>query len=278
MPIVRSRQQVLKTSPIDNENGLAAWWSFDKNSPADISGHGLNGTMTANPIPTAGPSPFVPAFDLDGENGNGKVITIPYFDYTQTFSMVFWVLNRLTTQFSFALEILTQTQADGTAGNFRLEIAGSRDANPGKMRIESNPSVGTSVYSTGVIVDNRWTHIAVTKSGTAYKFYFDGILDSSPTGANIQTSTALNSYLGTVFTDPTVIRTLPGKIGDFRIYNRALTAAEANAIYNQGLSLSPDEWEMPILQAAAGGRGLFLPPNLNGLGSGGSFFGDRIAA
>lgn len=37
-----------------------------------------------------------------------------------------------------------------------------------------------------------------------------------------------------------------------------------------------DDMQIAVYAAAAGGRGIFLPPNLNGLGSGGSFFGDRL--
>jgi autotransporter-associated beta strand protein len=77
---------------------------------------------------------------------------------------------------------------------------------------------------------NTWTHFAITQSGNTSRLYINGTLVATNTGVTIKPaalgSTAQN-YLGkSQFTaDPN----LKAKIDEFRIYNRALTAAEIAA-------------------------------------------------
>lgn len=77
---------------------------------------------------------------------------------------------------------------------------------------------------------NTWTHFAITQSGNTCRLYINGVLVATNTNVTIKPaalgSTAQN-YLGkSQFTaDPD----LRAKIDEFRIYNRALTAAEIAA-------------------------------------------------
>lgn len=74
---------------------------------------------------------------------------------------------------------------------------------------------------------NTWTHFAITQSGNTCRLYINGTLVATNTNINIKPAalgiTTLN-YLGEsqFVADPA----LKGKIDEFRIYNRALTAAE----------------------------------------------------
>ncbi|SDG18911.1 cellulose binding domain-containing protein [Chitinophaga filiformis] len=77
---------------------------------------------------------------------------------------------------------------------------------------------------------NTWTHFAITQSGNTCRLYINGTLVATNTGVTIKPaalgSTAQN-YLGkSQFTaDPN----LKAKVDEFRIYNRAQTAAEIAA-------------------------------------------------
>jgi hypothetical protein len=73
---------------------------------------------------------------------------------------------------------------------------------------------------------NTWTHFAITQSGNTCTLYINGTAVSVNTGVTIKPatigSTTLN-YLGkSQFNDPL----LKGSIDEFKLYNRALTAAE----------------------------------------------------
>jgi len=73
---------------------------------------------------------------------------------------------------------------------------------------------------------NTWTHFAITQSGNTCSMYINGALVSTNTGVTIKPSTigAMNqNYLGkSQWPDPM----FKGSIDEFKIYNRALSAAE----------------------------------------------------
>jgi autotransporter-associated beta strand protein len=74
---------------------------------------------------------------------------------------------------------------------------------------------------------STWTHFAITQSGNTCRMYINGTLVATNTGVSIKPAalgSTVQNYLGkSQFTaDPN----LKGKIDEFRIYNRALSAAE----------------------------------------------------
>ncbi|TRX03699.1 LamG-like jellyroll fold domain-containing protein [Flavobacterium gawalongense] len=86
---------------------------------------------------------------------------------------------------------------------------------------------------------NTWTHFAITQSGNTCSMYINGALVATNTGVTIKPSTigstTLN-YLGkSQFPDPM----FKGSIDEFKIFNRALTAAEIAASHlNQTITLN----------------------------------------
>jgi hypothetical protein len=76
-----------------------------------------------------------------------------------------------------------------------------------------------------------WTHVAVTRTPTETKFYYDGVLRG--TGPSRPLPTALTSADG-VWLGPT----LYGSVDEFRFYNYALDAAAIVAITKAGPSLT----------------------------------------
>lgn len=86
---------------------------------------------------------------------------------------------------------------------------------------------------------NTWTHFAITQSGSTCSMYINGALVATNTGVTIKPSTigstTLN-YLGkSQFSDPL----FKGSIDEFKIFNRALSAAEIAASHlNQTITLN----------------------------------------
>lgn len=82
------------------------------------------------------------------------------------------------------------------------------------------------------VVDNEWTHLAFTyhNNGTAnnYVTYLNGTFSSNSTVTGIITSDTLSFNIGS-YHDSTL--EFEGVIDDVRIFNKALTASEINAIY-----------------------------------------------
>jgi hypothetical protein len=109
--------------------------------------------------------------------------------------------------------LTTQYGSGGSAARLRFGIRVNGAT-------EQNVS-GTSIaLTTGV-----WTHVAVTRSGTAVSLYVNGTLAGSGTLAAKPSDlgvTTLN-YLGkSQFNDPY----LDGSLDDFRLYSQALSASE----------------------------------------------------
>ena len=79
---------------------------------------------------------------------------------------------------------------------------------------------------------NTWNHMCFTISGTSYAIYVNGALRTSGTASNpfdIVTSRSVNYLFAMPFNGQYGFQ---GKIDEFRMYNRALKAAEVTAIYN----------------------------------------------
>ena len=94
------------------------------------------------------------------------------------------------------------------------------------QRYGASGNVG-SLYGTSIQL-NTWYHVIVTSSGSTHKLYLNGLDVQTQTGAgpfNSSNSTLKLGY-GEVHTYHN------GRIGLYRIYNRALTAQEVLQNYN----------------------------------------------
>ena len=75
---------------------------------------------------------------------------------------------------------------------------------------------------------NQWVMVTATYDGNAAKMYINGVLGGS---SNISSSvTSTNMFIGA--SNSGGYQDFPGLIDDVRIYNRALSAAEVQALYN----------------------------------------------
>ena len=85
----------------------------------------------------------------------------------------------------------------------------------------------SGVYSIS-IQTNTWYHVIVTSSGSTHKIYLNGLDIQTQTGAGpfLSSSSTLKVGFGEIHTYHN------GRIGLYRIYNRALTAQEVLQNYN----------------------------------------------
>ena len=78
---------------------------------------------------------------------------------------------------------------------------------------------------------NTWFFVAGTWDGSNMKLYVNGVLVGS-TAQTIVPNPQYSTFIGTDPSNPTQNNPFEGEIADVRIYNRALSAAEIQAIYD----------------------------------------------
>ena len=82
-------------------------------------------------------------------------------------------------------------------------------------------------------VDNRWHMLTLTFNGTTGLIFLDGVLFETKANNELRWSSLVNtSYLGTTADKNGNLGFYNGKLDNFRSYNRALTVAEINALFN----------------------------------------------
>ena len=210
-------------TPLPQTNPVV-WYKFDETSgtvASDSSGNGKNGTVTggtwvagkiANAVNLSGSTQYVSA-------PAGVVSTL------NDFSIATWV--KVTTNstwariFDFGANSNTYMFLAPTAGS-TIRFAITTSGNGAEQIIN-----GTSALSTGV-----WHHVAVTHIGNTGTLYVDGAVVGTNSNMTLRPSSmgsTPNNYIGkSQFADPY----LNGQVDDFRIYNRGLSGAEVQSLFN----------------------------------------------
>ncbi|MCA9238899.1 MAG: hypothetical protein KDA37_01810, partial [Planctomycetales bacterium] len=236
---------------------IALWLKFDETTgtaAADSSGFGLDGNLIGGPTWDAGE--LNNAVRLDGVDDyvalpsgvlNGLTdITISawvYLDTVNTWERIF--------DFGAGTEVnmFLTPQSFGGGDDLRFAIKNGGDEQ------QINPTTTTTVPL------NTWTHVAVTLGGGIGVLYLNGAevgrnnaLTISPADLGVTTQ----NYIGkSQYPDPY----LDGRVDDFRIYNRVLSAAEVSAVagppdlvgdYNHDNKV--DAADYPVWRDALGAR------------------------
>ncbi|WP_141503110.1 immunoglobulin-like domain-containing protein [Paenibacillus luteus] len=234
---------MIKVSAATDPN-LKLWYQFDETSGTvvkDSSGNGQDATLSGGAVWSEG------AVILDGVNGNVRmpnnllagiteitVITSVYVSPDkQDPSWFFSFGNRSTENTGWGANYLMATSAEGNPKAARFVI--SKD----KWVDEQ------SVRKSGTISTGEWKNIAITikKNSTDAKytgtFYEDGVA----VGTNSNMVTLPKDLGGGVTTENNLGRPaynadkyFKGKISEFRMYDRALSESEINAIVYENLS------------------------------------------
>ena len=99
--------------------------------------------------------------------------------------------------------------------------------------ISGSDSEPHGTYRTTSLVSlNEWNNLVLTRNLVTLKvrFFLNGLLDVSLNAEHATASIdSLSAKIGDGYTSP-----FHGLIDDFRIYDRALSAAEVEALYNLG--------------------------------------------
>lgn len=99
----------------------------------------------------------------------------------------------------------------------------------GKLEAHFYNGAYRACTGTTTVPTNKWTHVLCTWSNNQWKLYYNGVLNNSCSFSGQSPPWIGNAlHIGAVGGSETFL----GNLDDVRIYNRALTAADAAALYN----------------------------------------------
>ncbi|MBU1997845.1 MAG: LamG domain-containing protein, partial [Candidatus Omnitrophica bacterium] len=218
-------------SNININDGMIGYWKLDESSTTenvtgaiDSSGHGYHGTWRddASSSTNTPDVNFVDnyAIELDGtgdwidSNLPGNLlpqITVSCWFYSHDAGTIAGdsVPQRLITQWR-------------STESSRLGLGLTENQTLGLLY---QGTVSTTLESTATLSANKWYHAAGTYDGTTVRLYLNGVLHDS--GVSTLDSPSVDDIrIGVYAESHGTPRFFDGLIDDFRIYNRALTAAE----------------------------------------------------
>ena len=209
-----------------SDDGLVGYWKLDEGSGtfADSSGNGNTGTQSGG-VSYAQTGKVGKAVGFDGVNDYARIQTSASTNLNSNFSVSMWFKTSVSSGALFDRRPGDNSEIDifmNTGGGIQTWI---RDTLTNKPLLALT-GLGLS--------DNQWHNLVyVRDTATDYVYtYVDSALigsvnDSTTTNLPLNTSTQFGAYgtgsPGAPFN---------GSIDDVRIYNRALSAAEAQTLYN----------------------------------------------
>jgi len=214
---------------LDLNNNLVGYWKMNEGNGTitkDSSGKGNDGNLVNNPTWVDGESGK--ALQFDGINND--VVKISYstsLDHgTGEFTWMAWI----------KLDTLGKNHTIGSNYNAQNPYTLLQVGNGNKLSFSTRDSTGAtgSVIGDDSLNSNTWYHVAITRSGNAIKVFLNSIGKSGtgPTGDTYRNSAKFNIGAHptnggqTIFTD-----LMQGTIDEVKIYNKALTENEINALY-----------------------------------------------
>ena len=182
----------------------------------DISGNGNNGTLTNGPTHTSGAGGY---FTFDGSNDYITVSNVQ--PNTNNFTISVWVykFNNTSNDYIWDFGANGGTLSSGTdVGDY------------GFRYYNVTLGTGSNMYTQGTIPDiNKWYNVSITRNNGTSTMYVNGSLITSSSGDthNISSTTLyIGRYGGSTGYEH------HGYISNFKIYNRALSAAEVKQNFN----------------------------------------------
>jgi hypothetical protein len=237
--------------------GLVAHYTFDEpctNSDAgcvkDSSGHGNDGTLGSA---TNGTLPQAPIWTSNGRFAGaylyegivistniiatvGEGIYLPQsVDVDTAFTLSVWAkLNNVTNHTSGT--IYSQKQSSEDCRNLLIHWEGDADQTMTlQVRDSSCHELILHNLPSNPMVAGQWYHLVGVGTNKSYLFYINGVLQQSNHVSNMGSLSSDSHTIGTMFDDfgQYYNHYLNGSVDELRIYNRALSDSEIQALYNQ---------------------------------------------
>jgi hypothetical protein len=228
---------------------LVAHWRF-----ADASGVIAQDASPYHNDALLGPAPTTPSWVPNASDtalafdGLDDIVTVPDAPSIQLgrnnadFSVAFWF--KLLEGFNGNWRALMQ-KGEGTNRTFALFL--HPNANRLHCRISTVSNWNEGLDSAGLLATNTWTHLALIKSGSAYRLYLNGVLDSQ----RILPSAVVHNTFPLFIGDHPALPATKVILDDVRLYAAALPPAVLSSLIAQPLALPiPSPFDAPVLPPA----------------------------
>jgi len=238
------------------ESGLVSYWPLDDagaTGVADVSGAGNDGSQTGTPGNASGLF-GTSAYDFDGSD---DAITVPHDESIEMSD-------------EDAVTVSAWVKKDAMQSGW-VAIAQKSDQSYNLQFENGNQPTFTiydgdwNIVNSGVSLSNdQWHHIVGTYNGNEARIYVNGTLENTQTVTGTMAN-ASGSPLGIGENLATGGRNLDGSIDELRLYDRALSDAEVQALYGvqsgqytsgwrrASRSLSVDDLALTNVSASTGG-------------------------
>ena len=219
----------LDTSSTIPTDGLVAYYPFNGNAN-DESANSNNGTVNGATLTTDRDGNANSAYSFDGVDDK---IDIPHHDSLNldaNFSISVWINASAWGTLGYARVLAKQgTAGDGAGYSLKLNNNVDSAIKSANISIQDNSGVYYTVRGQDNCIDlNNYHHLVATYDGSTMTLYSDTVKVAEEIPNQ---EVGLNTHPLTIGYYPT--RPYSGVIDDIRIYNRALTASEITALYNE---------------------------------------------
>ena len=217
-------------------NGLIGWWKFDETNGTvayDSSGNSNDGSLTNGPTWTAGK--IGGALNFDGIDDR---IKIPHtmLDGKSFLTISFWFKMNSSSVNTAAHYFISGANV-GNDNRFRLLIHSSLGL--GKNDSEIKGSITYASIESNSYWTSDWRKLTFVRSINGLQFYLNGnpthLFSYTPSSLTISANGLwVGSDQDSVAGGWETQESLQGKLDDYRIYDRALSADEVQALHNLG--------------------------------------------
>jgi hypothetical protein len=198
----------------------------------------FNGTTTDYVSGLTGTTTGTVSYNASGKYRQSLVITNTAFvnasnyiyyptpAYPSTFTVMTWIkFNTIGVDNQYFFQI----SGSGPAGiAYVISLGLSNNIN---FRIGDVSNTNRTIASSAVIAAGQWYHVAAIIDGYNQTLYVNGVISAGPTPCNTLGISYYNIRLGGDTGLPRVL--VNGELDDLRIFDRALTSAQVQSIYNQ---------------------------------------------
>ncbi len=196
---------------VNLSSGLIGYWAMDGNA-RDSTPYGNNGTVNGATLAAGRAGLPNSAYSFNGTSDNIQ-IDGPIVSTNATIAG--WYKYPDSSNITALFRDNTCTGGWilwGSGTNFSFRVGGT----------QYNTSVNTNTYT------NQWTHFAITKEGPSVVFYINGANVFSGSGA----ANVPSAMPWRLMKNGACSNWASGIVDSFRIYNRALSASEVQALYS----------------------------------------------